>query len=187
MDAQVSGELDEITSQIENSSEPGDVNVTDGGTNGGGSTDSGGGANGNGGNGGRTATGGGDNNGPGEWENVNESMSDRASQYQSQITGRAPGSVYRVNGVKFDGYQDGTLIDAKGPGYAKFLRPDGTFQRWWGGSGDLVKQAQAQIAAADGTPIKWYVAEPEAADAIRALLRRSGCGIIEVIYIPPNP
>ena len=187
MDAQVSGELDEITSQIENSSEPGDVNVTDGGTNDSGNTDTGGGSSGGNGGGGRTATGGGDNNGPGEWENVNESMSERASQYQSQITGRPPGSVYRVNGVKFDGYQDGTLIDAKGPGYANFLKPNGTFQPWWSGSRGLVDQARSQIAAANGTPIKWYVAEPEAADAINALLRSNRCGSIEVIYMPPNP
>jgi len=35
MDAQVSGELDEITSQIENSSEPGDINVLEDSTGGG--------------------------------------------------------------------------------------------------------------------------------------------------------
>ncbi len=90
MDAQVSGELDEITSQIENSSEPGDVNVTDGGTNDGGSTDDGGGANGgNGGNGGPRKTGGGgddgSSNGSGSGNNLpattEESVAQKLDKY----------------------------------------------------------------------------------------------------------
>lgn len=32
--------------------------------------------------------------GPGTWKQVNESMSERAAQYQTQITGREPGWVY---------------------------------------------------------------------------------------------
>ncbi len=135
---------------------------------------------------GKTATGGEDANGPGEWENVNESMSDRASLYQSQVTGKSSGVVYRVNGVKFDGYQDGTLVDAKGPGYAKFVRADGEFQFWWRGSQSLVSQARSQIVPANGTPIKWYIAEPEATDAIRTLLEDNDCSTIEVIYMRAN-
>jgi RHS repeat-associated protein len=65
---------------------------------------------------------------PGKWERVDEYMSDRARDYQTQITGRT-GEVYRVNGVKFDGYNSSTktLLDAKGPGYAKFVE-NGAFK-----------------------------------------------------------
>jgi RHS repeat-associated protein len=42
---------------------------------------------------------------PGEWVNAAESMSARASAYQTKITGRLAGEVYRVNGVKFDGFR----------------------------------------------------------------------------------
>jgi hypothetical protein len=38
--------------------------------------------------------------------------------------------VYRVNGVKFDGYANGVLQEAKGPGYAQFVR-NGEFQPWF--------------------------------------------------------
>ncbi len=55
--------------------------------------------------------------GPGAWGVVAESMSERAAAYQTQITGRAAGSVYWLNGVKFDGFADGVLQDAKGPRY----------------------------------------------------------------------
>jgi len=82
MDAQVSGELEEITSQIENSSEPGDVNVTDGGTNDGGSTDSGGGASGNGGKGGPRKTGGGGDDG----DSSNGSNSSASGGWSRDIT-----------------------------------------------------------------------------------------------------
>ena len=127
--------------------------------------------------------GGAEDAGPGAWGSASESMSARAAAYQEQITGRAAGSVYRVNGVKFDGYSDGVLQDAKGPGYANFVK-DGTFEPWYSGSADLVAQAQRQLAAAGGTPIEWSVAEPEAAVAIRNLLASEGISGIKVVNVP---
>ena len=59
--------------------------------------------------------------GPGVWERVNESMSARARMYQEAVTGVPSEIGYRVDGVKFDGFKNGTLIDAKGPGYERFL------------------------------------------------------------------
>ena len=41
--------------------------------------------------------------------------------YQEAVTGVPSEIGYRVNGVKFDGFKNGTLIDAKGPGYERFL------------------------------------------------------------------
>jgi Restriction endonuclease fold toxin 5 len=91
---------------------------------------------------------------PGGWQKVNESMPARARAYQAAITGRGANEVYVVNGVKFDGYKGGTLIEAKGPGYGAFVGPSGRFYRWFEGTEALVDQAQRQIAAAGGRPIE---------------------------------
>jgi hypothetical protein len=124
---------------------------------------------------------------PGAWESENESMSETAQEYQSQITGKGPGEVYRVGDVKFDGYSDGTLLDAKGPGYAKFVQADGTFQPWFKGADSLLDQAQRQVAAAGGTPIVWHVAEEPAAEAIRNLLSENGVSGVQVVWTPVAP
>ena len=119
--------------------------------------------------------------GPGAWEAVSESMSARAAAYQSQITGVATDEAYVVNGVKFDGFSNGELLDAKGPGYANFVE-DGEFKPFFQGADDLVAQAQRQVVAADGTPITWHVAEPEAATAMQNLLSESGITGIKVVH-----
>ncbi|MEA1649361.1 Tox-REase-5 domain-containing protein [Nitrospirillum sp. BR 11164] len=123
--------------------------------------------------------------GPGFWKSVNESMSERASSYQAQITGR-PGEAYMVDGVKFDGFADGTLLDAKGPGYASFVK-DGKFRSFFRGQDSLLDQALRQTRAADGTPITWHVAEPEAATAMRNLLKQNDIEGITVVHTPMNP
>lgn len=123
-------------------------------------------------------------------------MSRRAARYQEQISGRPASEAYWVGGqsttaggVKFDGYRDGVLLEAKGPGYAnKFdgsLRPE----RWFelSGAESLIVQAQRQIRVANGVPIQWHVAEKKAADAIRNLLAGRGLRAIEVIHTPILP
>ena len=107
-------------------------------------------------------------------------MSDRAAAFQAEVTGSAPGSVYRVGGVDFDGFSNGTLLEAKGPGYATFVRA-GEFRPWFQGADGLVSQASRQLAAAGGTPIRWVVAEPEAATAIRNLFGQNGITGINVV------
>ncbi len=125
------------------------------------------------------------NSGPGRFVRVIESMSHRAARYQSRITGRLPDVGYRVGNVKFDGYDDvsGVLLDAKGPGYAKFVR-NGRFRDWYCGADEMVDQATRQIRAASGTPIEWHIAEKEAADAIRRLLTDNGISGIIVKFVP---
>ena len=122
--------------------------------------------------------------GPGVFVNVNEAMSPRAAAYQAQITGRNIGDVYLVDGVKFDGYKGGTLVDAKGPGYAKFVK-DGGFRSWFSGASDLVDQAERQLSVAGQLPVTWHVAEAPAALAIRRLLESNGLGAIRVVHTPP--
>jgi hypothetical protein len=48
------------------------------------------------------------NTGPGNWQVVNESMSARAALFEEQATGEPAGLAYKVNGVSFDGYTNGT-------------------------------------------------------------------------------
>jgi hypothetical protein len=121
--------------------------------------------------------------GPGRWRRANESMSARAQRYQQQITGAPPGRVYDVNGVKFDGFRNGTLLDAKGPGYEWAVR-NGQFIRRYNGAQSLLEQAQRQLRAAGGTPIRWEVAEARTAEAIRNMFRRNGITGIDVVHTP---
>lgn len=131
---------------------------------------------------------------PGGWGPAKESMSHRARRYQEQITGRSADEAYWVGGVgkdsggvKFDGFETGVLLEAKGPGYAQFfegLDP----KRWFKSSGAtaLVEQAQRQLRAAraTNTPIRWHIAEESAARAIRKLLATYDASGIEVVFTP---
>ncbi|WP_253977865.1 Tox-REase-5 domain-containing protein [Myxococcus dinghuensis] len=143
------------------------------------------------------ATGAGPAEGPGQWAPANESMSPRARRYQEQITGHSADDAYwvggtstKTGGVKFDGFEKGVLLDAKGPGYAnKFLdnlKPKVWFEK--SGAKALVEQAQRQLAKAPASvPIRWHIAEQKTAEAIRELLRGKGITEIEVVFTPPVP
>jgi len=47
--------------------------------------------------------------------------------------------------------------------------------------------ARRQLEVAAGTPIEWDVAEPEAVQAIKTLLRRNRIRGIIVRHVPPRP
>ncbi|NNB87316.1 Tox-REase-5 domain-containing protein [Corallococcus exiguus] len=142
-----------------------------------------------------TATqGGAPSKGPGQWGPVKESMKPRARRYQEQITGHTADEAYWVGGtstqaggVKFDGFKDGVLLEAKGPGYAKFF--DGLEPKAWfknSGAADLVAQAKRQneIVRGMGILIEWHVAEAGAAQAIEWLLESETISVIKVIHTP---
>jgi hypothetical protein len=133
--------------------------------------------------------------GPGQWGPAEESMSARARAYQEQISGHSAAEAYwlggvgrKNGGVKFDGFKDGVLLEAKGPGYAnKFL--DTLEPRPWfepSGAKALVDQAKRQLEATmkTGTPIRWHVAEEKVADAIRLLFKRERVIGVEVVHTP---
>jgi hypothetical protein len=137
-----------------------------------------------------TGPGGGDR-GPGEWVEVDEYMSESARSYQAQVTGAPRGSAYRVKAhgeeVDFDGYQDGALLEAKGPNYAQFVRDDLEFEDYFKGLAGILKQARRQIEAAPaGTPIRWLVAEKKFADALGKLFLERRLSI-QVVHVPPAP
>ncbi|WP_428265903.1 Tox-REase-5 domain-containing protein, partial [Haliangium sp.] len=121
--------------------------------------------------------------GPGRWVRVNESMSARARAYQERITRHTSKEAYEVGGVRFDGYRRGVLIEAKGPGYAKFIK-DGKFMRYFSGRHRLFEQANRQRGAAGNHPIEWHIAEQELAEMLRRVFRRRNITGIRVIHTP---
>jgi len=131
--------------------------------------------------------------GPGQWGPAQESMSKRAARYQEQISGQPVSEAYWVGGVgrnsggvKFDGFKDGVLLEAKGPGYINKFDDELAPKKWFAPSGarQLVAQANRQFRAAPGVPIRWHVAEKKAADAIRKLLEQEKISGIEVVHTP---
>ncbi|NTX62868.1 hypothetical protein HUA74_19660 [Myxococcus sp. CA051A] len=130
--------------------------------------------------------------GPGQWGPVNESMKPPARRYQEQVTGHSADDAYWVGGmstqtggVKFDGFKDGVLLEAKGPGYAKFfegLEP----KEWFRNSGakGLVEQAERQSRKVRGMgiPVRWHVAEKAAADALREFFKNARVVGVEIVH-----
>ncbi|XXF76745.1 Tox-REase-5 domain-containing protein [Myxococcaceae bacterium GXIMD 01537] len=138
--------------------------------------------------------------GPGQWAPSGEKgASPRARAYQEQISGHSYDEAYWVGGVdrngggvRFDGFKDGVLLEAKGPGYAEFFE-DGLAPKYWyeqsGKAQELIDQAQRQRDAVRGMGIRveWHVAEEHAANAIRKLLEGTGLDEIAVIHTPARP
>ena len=122
--------------------------------------------------------------GPGRWVKVNETMSTRARAYQERITKRSSNEAYEVNGVRFDGYRKGILIEAKGPGYANFVK-NGDFQPFFvkTGAKRLLEQARRQSIAAKGRPIEWHVAEKKFGQVLRDYIGERPFGI-RIVHTP---
>ncbi|NLW48266.1 MAG: hypothetical protein GXY86_13155 [Firmicutes bacterium] len=117
----------------------------------------------------------------GRWIDVNESMSDASRAYQKQITGKE-GQAFLQNGVKFDGMNNGTLIEAKGS-YNNFINKNtGEFYDWFSGKDSLIDQARRQIVASNGAPINWYFSDQASMNAIKSLLQSQGIKGINFIY-----
>jgi hypothetical protein len=77
----------------------------------------------------------------------------------------------------------GMMVEAKGPGYAKLLTYD------WGKESlrkQWLDQSARQLAALGSRRLRWYFAEPEAAEFTRELFRddRSGRARIEIVVLP---
>jgi hypothetical protein len=79
----------------------------------------------------------------------------------------------------------GMMVEAKGPGYAKLL----TYK--WGKESlteQWLDQSARQLAAAGSRRVRWYFAEPEAAEFARKLFRNDrsgrGRGRIEIVVLP---
>jgi hypothetical protein len=78
---------------------------------------------------------------------------------------------------------DGTMIDAKGTGYADMLLYDSTGYPWKGIQEGFLAQADRQIQAAGSRPIEWHFAEQSVANSVGQFF--AGRGIrITVIWTP---
>ncbi|WP_434385409.1 Tox-REase-5 domain-containing protein [Melittangium boletus] len=131
--------------------------------------------------------------GPGQWLQKPEGMSSDAQRYQSQVTGAPEGWVYRVRTgpgpkdfVDFDGFRDGVLLEAKGPGYQDLLRKM-YGKDWFTGMEQLIDQARRQMRASTGAPLQWHFAEQEVAALFNKLLKEKGHGRVKVIHTPSRP
>ncbi|WP_375755588.1 restriction endonuclease fold toxin 5 domain-containing protein [Corallococcus exercitus] len=128
--------------------------------------------------------------GPGKWVQVKESMSDRARDYQAQVTGAPKGSAYRIKQgdeeVDFDGYDsvEDLLLEAKGPGYAKFIKDDMKMEEFFRGFDKVLAQAERQFNVAGGRRIRWIVAEERFAAFLRKAFESNRLPI-DVVSIPP--
>jgi len=85
--------------------------------------------------------------------------------------------------VSFDGYGNGTLLEAKGPGYARLIdNPSTAFSV----ADKLEAQALRQLRVAQGVPIEWHVAEQEFAEGLRNLFNSKAINI-KVVHTPIAP
>ena len=123
--------------------------------------------------------------GPGAWTDKGKNNGSTRSQvYEEEMTGVPIENSYYVDGVEFDGYEDGVLIDAKGPGYAHLIGHD-----WNTVEDELIDTAnrQARAAARTRTPIEWRIAEPELAAHLQDLQEDDQFpSSIRIIQVPPT-
>jgi hypothetical protein len=110
-------------------------------------------------------------------------MSPRSAAYQAKITGRPATEGYILEGVEFDGYRAGKLLEAKGEGYAQWVK-NGEFLPIFKGADELLEQMERQGRAANGMPIIWHVAESAAVDAMRALLKEAKVKELTIVHTP---
>jgi Restriction endonuclease fold toxin 5 len=115
--------------------------------------------------------------------------SERSLAYQQQITGLPPGLEVKLNGVRFDGCReaDGTMLEAKGPGYADKMTGLDTWERWYTGAKEIQVQMKNQAEAATGRVIEWHFAEQPVADYFCAFASKNKLSNVAVSYTPVRP
>ncbi len=125
--------------------------------------------------------------GPGQWIQKKERMSNDAKRFQTEMTGAPEGWVYRVRTgpgpkdfVDFDGFKNGVLLEVKGPGYKTLLKKMHG-KPWFEGLDEMLDQADRQLKAAGSSPIQWHFAESEVAALMRKLFKANRLDRIEVI------
>jgi hypothetical protein len=133
--------------------------------------------------------------------NLDKSKVDRAAEYQAQISSIVnPGKSLPIGlavelpnplggkPVSFDDCRqsDGTMIEAKGPGYLDMLLRS-TEYPWKGAEDDMVWQARRQLMAAGGRAVEWYFAEDVVAEYMRHVFEKEGLASIVIKVVPPPP
>jgi hypothetical protein len=117
---------------------------------------------------------------------ITAGRSERSLAYQEQITGLPRGLEVMLNDVRFDGCreQDGTMLEAKGPGYANMMDGSGQWQTWFTSYRAIENQMENQSRAAGDRMVEWHFAEPEV--AIYFSKYAEHLENVIVIYTPPN-
>jgi filamentous hemagglutinin len=97
-----------------------------------------------------------------------------------------PGLEVKLNGIRFDGCreEDGTMLEAKGPGYATFLNGQDGWRDWFTSLQEVQDQMEDQARAAAGRVVEWHFAEPGVADYFRAYAQNQNLTNVVVIYTP---
>ncbi|MEU6816558.1 RICIN domain-containing protein [Streptomyces sp. NPDC046860] len=128
--------------------------------------------------------------GPGRWMPETETMSQANRAYEQMVTNGVPSGIsykvpaeWRKSGyVKFDGYQDGVLIDAKDQALkASFFTDEGKLRPW---VTEPLKQAKDQARAAGDVPIVWYVSDERTATAFKYMMADNDIKTITVVHRP---
>lgn len=123
--------------------------------------------------------------GPGSWGPSGENFGGFSREYQEGLTGRPISDAYIVDGVKFDDFANGALVDAKG-NYGQFIdQSTGQWKNWFRGDDALLEQAGRQVTVSNGTPIQWSFAEKSTADLVRRMLQDE-YPQINVVWVPPK-
>ncbi|MFF3616174.1 RICIN domain-containing protein [Streptomyces sp. NPDC002580] len=127
--------------------------------------------------------------GPGRWFTEKESMKSADAAYQRVVTDGVPeGFVYKVPAstpsgfVKFDGYKNGKLIDAKNLHYPdNFINPSTGKLKFPTAETTTMKK---QVAAANGVPVVWYMNNERTATALRLWAIDNDVKGIEFVFRP---
>jgi filamentous hemagglutinin len=108
--------------------------------------------------------------------------------YQQQITDLPRGLEVTLNGVRFDGCieADGTMLEAKGPGFADMMDGPDDWQEWFTGVAPIEAQMQSQSRTAIGRTVEWHFAEEPVADFFRSYAEKYRLSNIRVIYTSPR-
>ena len=116
---------------------------------------------------------------PGKWVEYGrrggpslEYQAERSGQQIVQRGGKNYINEYELNGVPFDDFKEGTLIDYKAD-YSSFIEKDGLFttKPWFSNSlKNMRTEALNQVKAAEGLPVEWRVGA-EQLKAFRSALR----------------
>jgi restriction endonuclease fold toxin 5 of polymorphic toxin system len=131
---------------------------------------------------------------PDTTEEETKGRKDRGTDYQAQISGLPPGFDFKLKDplsgklVSFDACweeKDGTMGEAKGPGYEKQMVGPDDWQDWYTGDDQIRKQmaSQSRAAAAAGKRVEWHFAEPGPARYVND--NRDTLPNIDVFYTPP--
>jgi len=117
--------------------------------------------------------------------------SERAQEYQEQVTQLPYGVAFYLNGVNFDGcrfWGDKNMLEAKAEGFEQHITPDGGWKPYWKGWKGDTDQMAAQAAAAEafGKIVEWHVAQKPVADILRAYAEAHFRNV-RVIWEPPLP